>query len=140
MTPEVEDFTEALQPIAAEVGVDAARALVTHFGGTRLYVPKIWRDSLDLNVIGVDAAKDLCRLFGPEKIDIPKVAYSAASLQRLTLRLRGKGLSNAEIARAVGLSWRTVTRYTHRAPLPAKRQRATDPRQIDIEDLIRQAG
>lgn len=135
--PRVSDFIESLQPIASEVSVEAARDLAAHFGGTRLYVPQNWRADLDINVIGETMAQQLCKLFGPERIEIPLMPFTPEALKRFTDELRVLGRSNGEIARLLGVSYRTVTRMSSgAAPLTRKRRRAFDDRQIDLEELI----
>jgi hypothetical protein len=135
--PRVSDFIESLQPIASEVSVEAARDLATHFGGTRLYVPRTWRPELDVNAIGEVAAQKLCIMFGPERIDIPRMPFTAEALKKFVDEMRAQGQSNGAIARELGLSWRTVTRLsTTTSPLTGKRRRVLDDRQIDIEELI----
>ena len=138
--PKVSDFIDSLQPIAAEISVNAARNLTLHFGGTRLYVPRAWRSEADVNVIGEEDARKLCALFGPERIDIPRMPFTPQALKRLVDALRLDGRSNAEIARELGLSWRTVTRLSTVTPdysiLTKKRGRVSDSRQVDLEEWL----
>ncbi len=135
--PRVSDFIESLQPIASEVSVEAARDLATHFGGTRLYVPRTWRPELDVNAIGEAAAQKLCNMFGPERIDIPRMPYTAEALKKFVDGMRAQGQSNGAIARALGLSWRSVTRLsTTTSLLTGKRRRVPDDRQITIFEMI----
>lgn len=137
LSPQVDDFIESLQPIASEIGVGTAIALTTHFGGSRLYVPLKWRETLDLNVLGVEEAQKLCQMFGPERIDIPKMPWTVAALRRFVAQMRSEGGSNGEIARQIGVSWRTVTRLAG-APsnLTNRRGRATDEQQGDLVDWL----
>lgn len=132
----VSDLTEGIQPIAEQMGVEMTLKLVKHFGGSRLYIPQRWNASLDLNVLGEDVAQTLCSLFGPERIDLPLMPYTATALKRYADALRGAGQTNGEIARTLGISWRTVARLSTTAPLTTKRRRALDARQLDIEDFL----
>ena len=137
LDPQVEDLLDGLQPIAAELGVGATLAIVRHYGGARVYVPRRWTPDLDLNTaLGGAAAAALCARFGPERIDIPRNPFSTPALQRFVAELRRDGLPNNRIALVLGLSWRTVTRLTGEAPAPRRARRAPDPRQIDIEELL----
>ncbi|MCA0425646.1 MAG: hypothetical protein LCH61_20450 [Proteobacteria bacterium] len=135
--PRVSDFIESLQPVASEVGVETARELVKYFGGTRLFIPQHWTADLNINVIGETVAKQLCRLFGPERIAIPMTPFKLEAQKRFTDELRESGCSNSEIARALGVSYRTVTRMSSgTALLTRKRHRLLDDRQIDLEELL----
>ena len=136
ISAEVGDFVDSLQPIASEIGVETAVQMAQHFGGSRLYVPATWRETLDLNVVGVDEAQKLCSLFGPERIDIPKMPWTVPALKRFVERMRSAGLSNGEIARSLGVSWRTVTRLATGVVLTNGRRRATDERQGDLVDWL----
>jgi hypothetical protein len=136
--PRVEDFVEGLQPLAAELGAQATVEIVRIFGGARLYVPQRWRPDLDLNLIGVEAAQALCATFGPERIDIPRHPYTAQAMRRRLDSLRATGMTNGAAARALGVSWRTVTRLAapgREAPRKGRR-RFVDERQIDLVDYL----
>jgi hypothetical protein len=138
ITPRVKDFVDGLQGIADFIGADAARAISTHFGGTKLYVPRNWREDIDINVIGVEEAQKLCRHFGAERIDVPLMPFTAEALRRFVSALRAENRSNAEIARAIGVSWRTVTRMGQNAPpLTKGRVRVSDERQSDLEAWLK---
>lgn len=136
LDPQVGDFLDGLQPIAAELGPAATLAIVRHYGGARLYVPRRWTEALELNeTLGVDVARALCAGFGPERIDIPRNPFTVAALRGYGERLRREGLSNGQIARALGLSWRTVTRLTGATTALPRARRRVDERQIDIEEF-----
>ncbi len=135
--PRVDDFVDELQPIAAEVGINAAWSLSRIFGATRLYIPKKWRDGLDLNLIGADAARLLCERFGPERIDVPRVPFTAPALHRFAAFARKNGASNGRIARELGISHRTVSRLAAGTPvLTARARRVNDERQVDLIDWL----
>lgn len=135
--PRVEDFIDSLQPLAAELGVPATLEIVRRFGGARLYVPRRWREELELNAIGIEAARALCARFGPERIDIPRTPFTAQALVRTLQAMRADGATNGQIAVALGMSWRTVTRLAAgRADGPAGRRRRVDERQTDLVDYL----
>lgn len=140
ITPRVEDFIDSLQPIAAEISIQAAWNLCKLFGGTRLYVPKVWRQDAEVNAIGEADAIKLCALFGPERIDIPRMGFTTRAQVKFMDAMRRDGHSNAAIAREIGLSWRTVARLAH-APahsllLTKKRGRVSDSRQVDLVEWL----
>lgn len=139
LDPQVGDFLDGLQPIAAELGAPATLEIVRFYGGARLYVPRRWTQSLDLNeALGNEAAATLCARFGPERIDIPIQPFTVKALARFVDRLREEeGLTNGQIARTLGVSWRTVTRLTggERSHAPRLRRRA-DARQVDLVDWL----
>jgi hypothetical protein len=130
------DFIDTLVPIASELGVELVLELVKHFGGCRLYIPQRWNRALDINVVGDDMAQRLCQLFGPERIDIPIMAYKPCALQRFAVLLREDGYDNNQIAVQLGMSYRTVMRYIHHAPLTKDKKIAFDDKQMDIENYI----
>lgn len=135
--PRIGDFLDELQPIAAEISVDAAWALSRHFRKTRVYIPKRWHEGLDLNVIGADAARALCELFGPERIDVPEIPFTPAALRRFVVDARKSGVPNGKIGLALGISHRTVTRLAAGARvLTSRRGRVNDSRQIDLVDWL----
>ncbi|QLP96174.1 MAG: hypothetical protein HZY79_00505 [Rhodoblastus sp.] len=138
LDPEVGDFLDSLQPLAAEIGVATTLEIVRLFGGARLYVPRRWTPDLEFNALGEAVAGRLCAMFGPERIDIPRMPFTVAALRRYAERLRAQeGLTNGQIARALGLSWRSVTRLGGTASFAAgRRRRRIDERQIDLEELL----
>jgi hypothetical protein len=89
-------FTADLMAI---LGEEAFLRLAEHFGGTRLYVPTTMReDSEIVKAIGMDAARRLASMFAPTAIRVPLARRERA------LRLRRQGLSNARIARVLGMT------------------------------------
>jgi hypothetical protein len=129
LTPE--DFLDSLQPLAAELGPQAVLALVRHFGGTRLYVPRVYAGEGALAVLG-DEAEALCGLFGGTRIEVPKEPFRREFYVRWVATLRGQGRTTNEVARALGVGYRFVQEIAAGAPVTPRAARARDPRQMDL--------
>lgn len=143
-----EDLDIPLSAIAREVrevaklcGVPAAAALVRVFGGTRLWVPKTWRPDHDLNEVGEALAQSIFAYFGSSELNVPRTLFTSSGRRHMIQRLSGLGHRQREIARLLHCSQRVVRdeiggrpRTEARAPRPA------DPRQIDIEAWLKNAG
>jgi len=139
--PRVGDFLDSLQPIASELGPALVVDLVKHFAGSRLYVPARWRDDLKLNAVGEERARRLCEMFGPERIDIPRIPWTPAAIRRFARELADRKLTASEIAREIGISYRTIERALSGTPvLTGRRRRPTDERQIDLVDWLARGG
>lgn len=138
INPAVEDFVEGMVPIAAELGVEVARELVRQFGGTRLYVPRAWREQLPLNVVGEEIARQLCERFGPERIDFPLVPWTPDAIVRFVGEMQRTGSTNSDMARELGVSYKRIQRARSGQHLPAssRRLRIADQRQIDLVDWL----
>lgn len=136
MTPRLEDLAESLKPIAEHFGVEAAEKVVEHFGGTELWVPKMWREGHPLNVLGVGLAKDLCRVFGGEHLPIPKELVTAETRHRRAVALAAEGKTTAQIARELNLTERHVYKLLASSPQKAKRGRPVDERQFNLLDRL----
>lgn len=103
---------EALQTIADEIGIEKALEICVNFSGVRLYIPKVLIDSHPIVIIGREAAFKLCRAFGPSRIEIPIQALTDNALRRFVEARIKAGQSNSKVALALGISWRTVSRFT----------------------------
>ncbi len=112
---------ETLQAIADEIGIEKTLELCVYFGGIRLYIPKVLLDSHPIMVLGRKAAFKLCRMFGPARVEIPICGLSDKALKRLVTARIKAGESNSKVALALGLSWRTVTRFID----PSQKNRQT---------------
>jgi DNA-binding transcriptional regulator LsrR (DeoR family) len=130
--------------VAKAGGIEAARKLVQHFGGRRLYVPRTpMADNHEIVIgIGRRAAQVLQDEYGAESIIVPvgrdlKLDIAAEAVEKAA------GGKRAAIAQALGVSYSTAKRILRKlrkefpgtAPAPQPRKR--DPRQIDIEDYLR---
>jgi hypothetical protein len=98
-----EYLPQSLRPIINAIGEQKALELVSALGGTVVYVPRSPRgNTLLVRAIGLQAAKRLGREFGGGHLELPLAGKAVA------VWLKGKGLSNAEIARIQRCSTRTV--------------------------------
>lgn len=132
-------ITKELREVAKLCGVPTAAALVREFGGTRLWVPKVWRGDHPLNDIGEEEARRLFAFFGSSEVSIPRTLLSPQGRRDMIRRLHGKGLRQREIARALGCSQRVVRDELGGRPraVSADRRRKVDPRQLDLEQYLR---
>ena len=147
MSPVVQSGLPAipLRAIAKEVrevaklcGVPTAAALVSAFGGCRLWVPKIWRPDHDLNDIGPELARPLFGYFGASELSIPRTLFTARGRRDMIRSLSQAGFSQRDIARTLKCSQRVVRDEIGGRPrtVQANRRRPADPRQIDLEELL----
>lgn len=108
----------------ALIGEEALVRLAEAFGGTRLYVPESMpRDHEIVQAIGAEAAKRLRDRLAPDVIRVPL----ARELRARHYRAAGK--SNAQIARALGITETGVDKLFARV---LKREPATQPSLFDL--------
>jgi hypothetical protein len=102
--------------LLAMLGEDGFVGLTQAFGGTRLYVPhKVDEDHEIAKAVGLVRALRLSRRFAPAVLRVPLAREQRA------LHYRGQGLSNAEIARKLGITESGVDKLFLRRPdAPAK--------------------
>lgn len=102
-------------PLLALLGEQAFVALTQSFGGTRLYIPLVICEDHEIaKTIGVEAARKLSRRHAPDTIRVP-----LARAQRAR-HYRAQGLSNAQIARMLGVGETGVDKIIKRHALPPK--------------------
>ena len=106
-------LTEVLKEL---IGERAYLALVEHYGGTRLFVPKEPERSELGDAIGETAAAKLAQARGAEYIKVPLDRELRAR------HYRRQGLSNAAIARRLGITESGVERLFSRARKTADRK------------------
>lgn len=99
------------------IGEDAMVRLAEAFGGTRLFVPvKMTARHEIAQAVGLDCARRLSERLAPDVIRVPL----ARELRATHYRAR-QGLSNAEIARKLGMTETGVDKLFRRNPdAPAK--------------------
>jgi len=100
----------------AMLGDEGFAALTQAFGGTRLLVPRRLDEDHEIaKAIGIALAKRLSRRYAPDQLRVPLAREHRA------LHYRGQGLSNAEIARRLGITETGVDKLFRRRPdAPAK--------------------
>ncbi|WP_085908487.1 hypothetical protein [Kiloniella majae] len=106
----IKQLTESIADVAELVGIDLAADLVRHFGGTRVYVPKVARDHQDLvQKLGREQADLLVSEFAEQELDVPMHLYDEARARRALIhKLCRKRWTKASIARAAGCTERYV--------------------------------
>ncbi|MFG1409492.1 hypothetical protein V5G24_00130 [Xanthobacter sp. VTT E-85241] len=131
-------IAKEVKEVAKLCGVPTADALVREFGGTRLWVPKIWRPDHDLNDIGEELARALFEYFGSSELSIPRTLFTARGRRDMIRRLNEAGHRQRDIARMLRCSQRVVRDEIGGRPRPvaANRRRVVDPRQIDLEEFL----
>lgn len=93
------------------IGEEALVRLAEAFGGTRLFVPvKMTLRHEIAKAIGIDAARQLSERLAPDVIKVPLAREQRAR------HYRGQGLSNAAIARKLGMTESGVERLFARIP------------------------
>lgn len=131
---------KVLREVAEYCGIDAALELVRVFGGTRLWIPLKWTPDNIINRMGEAHARQMIEVFGNSSIDVPRRLLTADGLAHVIHELTSDSVEQRDIARLVGCSQRTVSRLQHAPRTPgsfARRGRKADPRQIDIDDLLK---
>lgn len=103
-------LTEAIRDVAEELGVELAADLVRHFGGTRVYVPKVLKPHHDIvKKLGQDKAAALVSAYGGSELDVPMHLYNEAVARRKQIfDLRRRGMSVSSIALDVRCTERQV--------------------------------
>lgn len=103
--------------LQALIGETAMVALAEAFGGTRLYVPqRITQRHEIARAIGMEAAKQLSDRLAPDVIPVPLARELRARHYRAV-----EGLSNAQIARRLGITERGVNKlFARQDVVPAK--------------------
>ena len=118
--------------LRAILGPEGFVALAAEFGGTRLYIPHTLRPDSDLaQVLGRDLAEKLIRELAPATIRVPLARRERA------LHLRAQGLSNARIARRLGITETGVAKLFARAAaqsegLPERPGAGSNPDQLSL--------
>ncbi|HEY9212079.1 MAG TPA: hypothetical protein VIQ29_04400 [Ancylobacter sp.] len=137
----LEDLPRSLREVAEYCGIDVALALVKEFGGGRIWIPGAWTSGNILNRLGEDAAHSLISAFANSSMDIPRSHLTPLGRRRVILQLHAEDMLQRDIARQLGCTQRVVSAMLNATgPLldvPKRRVRKVDPRQIDIEDLLK---
>jgi len=107
------------------LGEDGLIRLAEEHAGVRLYVPSNADRSKLVETVGFDIANKLARPYGGNVITVPLVRDMRARLYR------DQGLSNAHIARRLGIREDAVEKIFNRSPVKY-RPKKKDDRQIDM--------
>ena len=105
---------EHLPPVARElievIGLDATRALIEAFGGTRLYVPgRLAPDHALVKLLGEPAAAALAAHYAGDELGVPRAAAAMrAALHRQIVAAYDAGASAARLAREHGCTERWI--------------------------------
>ncbi len=111
------------------IGEAAMVRLAEAFGGTRLYIPaNIYADHDIAQAVGMEAATRLSERLAPDYVRVPL----ARDLRARHYRAEGK--SNAQIARALGITESGVDKLFSRIGPPSADKAATqvDTNQLDL--------
>lgn len=108
----ISDLPESVLAIAELVSLNAAKKLISGYGGTYFSVPMKYRANHDLNeLLGKHDFEKLIYHYRGEEIEIPICQKIRSKLFSLQLKKeRQEGLSVKEIARKNKLSVRTVSK------------------------------
>lgn len=124
MTPDmnllpIQDFPESLRTMMDHgVPKEAIWRLVEHYGGTRLSVPlKFSKDCALAQVISREAGEALCAAYGGDILEVPRAVRlrTVARDREIVRRRRDEHLSQSALARAFGLSERSIRRILNTA-------------------------
>ncbi len=101
---------ESLCELAQLISIDAVLKLVEQFGGVRLYVPKVVRQSGKLaKLLGMPAAEALSARCGGGRIEVPLAPNLGRAIRDEEIRsLDASGYTVAEVARRLRIHQRTV--------------------------------
>ncbi|MGH6887965.1 MAG: hypothetical protein ACREHF_02010 [Rhizomicrobium sp.] len=130
--------------VANAGGIEAAKKLVRHFGGRRIYVPsRPMADNHELVVaIGRRAAEVLQDEYGAESIVVPVGRDLRLDIAADAIGQASGGKRHA-IVKALGVSYSSAKRILRRLrselprdPAAPPIPRRKDARQIDLEDLL----
>ncbi len=128
-------------------GMDAALGLARALGGQKVYIPlKLGNNQLHalISAAGRKAADAITREFGGDWHVVPTMHALRRPLA-IALLAEDK-LSANEISKLTGLHYTHVKRLRSHLrfgligadiPLPRMKRRAADPRQMDLEDIIK---
>lgn len=108
------------------IGKDGLRSLAETYGGTRLFVPKNLERSQLTGSVGHEIADKLASRYGGDVLIVPLVRDLRAR------HYRSMGLSNAQIARKLGLTEKGIQRLLQRPPVQYLDDGEDDDDQFDM--------
>ena len=128
-------LTEDMSMIADILGRDVVNELMTKLPGIEVKVPLHWTEDNPLARLKRETADLLIKSFPGDKFYVPTRIRQLDNKAEVR-RLASEGLSTIDIAIRLRISERYVRMCMAGKALP----RRTDPRQIDIEDILGKAG
>jgi len=106
---EIAALPRSLVDLAEALGLRVALALIAHFGGLEMRVPKHpGPDHPLLKALGETDGRAVCSCLGGEQIYVPR--GGRAGRVKAALEMADTGLTRRQIARALGISQRHVRR------------------------------
>lgn len=136
LTPSWAGWPDLLQRVAEDCGAGAALTLAASYGGRELYVPR--PEAIDETHhmalhLGLATARRIANVLGSNRIIIPLGPASTVERRKMLMRkMRADGLSNGQVAKALGVHRRTVElrhQVDRRLGVTAK-----DPHTLDLFD------
>lgn len=114
--------------LRAVLGDEGLVRFAQEFGGTRVYIPHAMRDDHDIvETIGRELADKLSRAMAPATFRVPLARRERA------LYYRAQGLSDAKIARRLGMTENGVGKLFNREEgLPSRPGKASNPAQHEL--------
>lgn len=106
------------------LGLEDYLRLVEAHGGTRLKIPRFLGDTKVAREFGADVERQLVERFGGSYVRVP------LDRERRARRYREEGMTNAQIARRLGMTETGVDKIFH--AMPRKPVKGVDPRQADL--------
>ena len=141
--PRVELLPGQLRPIAELAGFDGVELLVSHFGGQRLYVPRVVASAAVAHKCGPEIARALHQCYGGDYVVVPLARALATARKHAAIR------ADSRPAREIAREWKMSVNSVHRirgdrpsggmeaaAPTRPVAKSRRDERVIDIEEMI----
>ena len=112
----IDDLPASLVDVAETLGLQVALSLIQNFGGLEVKFPTHPRaDHPVIKALGEEDGYALCEFLGGQQIYVPH-ARPARSMLAEVRKLEARGMTRAEIARALRNSQRYVRRLTNQRP------------------------
>ena len=96
-------------------GEEAAAAVILHFGGMQIFVPRHWTETHFLNSMGEKYARVLVEHFGGNRIEVPRSSLSRQKRTAMIVRMHERGENKNAIARRTRCTHRWVRKVLARA-------------------------
>jgi hypothetical protein len=142
--PRIELLPGQLRPVAELAGFDGVELLIEHFGGQRLYVPRVVPSAAVAQKCGAGVASALHKNYGGDYVVVPLARALATARKHDAIRKDKRPAS--EVAREWRMSVNSIYRIRGDQPAPAPQttkpvaKSRRDDRVVDIEEMIDRAG